>query len=175
VSFIDPLSFNPRRSPARSPARFRPSATRLVTACRFRPISRCRRTATARLCHWWYCRTAVRRAATGRTSTGGHSFSPPGVTRYCSRSFAAPPALAISFASPGRREWGALMQSDLTDGVKYLIEQGGRYAPRLHRRCELRRVRRARRRGIHAGSLRLRRERQRHIQPCGDAAMARVA
>lgn len=28
------------------------------------------------------------------------------------------------FRLAGRREWGALMQSDLTDGVKYLIEQG---------------------------------------------------
>ncbi len=75
--------------------------------------------------------------------------------------------LGRAHADAGRRQWGLRMQDDVTDGVQALIDAGHRRSEaRLHRRLELRRIRRAGGRRVHPGALRLRREHRRRRRSC---------
>ncbi len=106
------------------------------------------------------------------SSTGSRSFSPRVDTRCCSRSSAAPTGFGEAWRKAGYRQWGLLMQDDLTDGVKAMIEQGVADAKRV---CivgwELRRLRGARGRGVHAGSVSLCREHQWRFGSAADAEL----
>ena len=75
-----------------------------------------------------------------------------------------------SFAQAGYGEWGRKMQDDVTDGAKALISMGwADPEPHLHRRLELWRLCRARRRRADAGPLQMRRRHRRRLRPQDDA------
>ena len=70
------------------------------------------------------------------------------------------------FLNAGNKQWGQLMQDDITWGVKYLIAEGIA-DPEAHRdyRRVVRRLRDAGRRGLHTGSLRGCRVDRRAVEP----------
>ena len=64
------------------------------------------------------------------------------------------------------KQWGKKMQDDVTDGVKYAISAGHRRSEaHLHLWRQLRRLLRARRTRVYAGTLRLRRRLRRRVEP----------
>ena len=71
-----------------------------------------------------------------------------------------------AFVNAANLEWGGRMHDDLIDAVDWAIAQRHRRPEaRGHLRRELRRLRRAGRRHLHAGKIRLRHRHLRHFQP----------
>ena len=69
------------------------------------------------------------------------------------------------FLNAGNKQWGDMMQDDLTWGVKYLVAQGIADPKRVgHPRRLLRRLRDAGRPGVHAGRVRRRRLDRRAVE-----------
>ena len=101
---------------------------------------------------------------TAAGSTGWPRCWPRAAIWCCNPIIAVPMAPAPAFMAAGKGQWGRRMQSDLADGVRYLVERrSGRSGARLHYRKWLWRLCGAGGRD-HIGHLSLRGCARRHIR-----------
>ncbi len=110
-------------------------------------------------------RRAVGRATSGRFNSAHQWLANRGYA-VLSVNFRGSTGFGKAFVNAANLEWGGKMHDDLIDAVDWAIAQKHRRAEQgRDLRRKLRRLRGAGRRDLHAGEIRLRHRRVRHLQP----------